>query len=283
MKKKIIIVVIVIALLVLLFPIRLQLNDGGSVEYKALLYSITKVHRLNTESTTGYEEGIEIKTLGMKIYDNVKYEKQNVDINSENNEQSSFFGKVIEANEKRIIVEPNENEEIRKSGDKVYVGLGEYTDALYTVGTNVKITYKGAVMTTYPLQVEITKIEVKSADDFEIVFSNKKPTDSYKVYTILSKTETDKYDYTIYGYDGIVNIKVEGKNYLLKDALLQNKITMDEIIEKANKDFPNAVSYDDGGSIEYHYEDYTIIKCHTLDGNRDVYIGTKEMTLNDVI
>lgn len=283
MKKKIIIVVIVIALLVLLFPIRLQLNDGGSVEYKALLYSITKVHRLNTESTTGYEEGIEIKTLGMKIYDNVKYEKQDVDINSENNEQSSFFGKVIEANEKRIIVEPNENEEIRKSGDKVYVGLGEYTDALYTVGTNVKITYKGAVMTTYPLQVEITKIEVKSADDFEIVFSNKKPTDSYKVYTILSKTETDKYDYTIYGYDGIVNIKVEGKNYLLKDALLQNKITMDEIIEKANKDFPNAVSYDDGGSIEYHYEDYTIIKCHTLDGNRDVYIGTKEMTLNDVI
>ena len=283
MKKKIIIVVVVIALLVLLFPISLQLKDGGSVEYKALLYSITKVHRLNTESTTGYEEGIEIKILGMKIYDNVKYEKQDADINSENDEQSSFFGKVIEANEKRIIVEPNENEEIRKSGDKVYVGLGEYTDNLYTVGTNVKITYKGTVMTTYPLQVETTKIEVKSADDFEIVFSNKKPTDSYKVYTILSKTETDKYDYTIYGYDGIVNIKIEGKNYLLKDALLQNKITMDEIIAKANNDFPNAVSYDDGGSMEYHYEDYTIIKCHTLDGNRDVYIGTKEMTLNDVI
>ena len=283
MKKKIIIVVIVIALLVLLFPIRLQLNDGGSVEYKALLYSITKVHRLNTESTTGYEEGIEIKTLGMKIYDNVKYEKQDVDINSENNEQSSFFGKVIEANEKRIIVEPNEDEEIRKSGDKVYVGLGEYTDTLYMVGTIVKITYKGTVMDTYPLQIKTTKIEVKSADDFEIVFSAKKPTDSYRVYTILSKTETDKYDYTIYGYDGIVNIKIDGKDYLLKDALLQNKITMEEIIAKANKDFPNAISYDDGGSMEYHYENYTIIKCHRLDGNRDVYIGTKDMTLNDVI
>ena len=37
-------------------------------------------------------------------------------------------------------------------------------------------------------------------------------------------------------------------------------ITMEEIIKKANKDFPNAVSYDDGRSIEYHYENYTIIK-----------------------
>ena len=43
-----------------------------------------------------------------------------------------------------------------------------------------------------------------------------------------------------------------------------------------------AEMYKDGGSMEYHYENYTIIKCHTSGGNRDVYIGTKEMTLNDV-
>ena len=206
-----------------------------------------------------------------------------VDTKNLDENEYSFFGKIIESNEKRIIVEPNENEEIRKSGDKVYIGLGEYNDALYIVGTNVKITYKGTVMTTYPLQVKATNIEIKSTDNFEIMFSNKKPTDSYKVYTILSKTETDKYDYTIYGYDGIVNIKIDGKDYLLKDALLENKITMDEIIAKANKDFPDAVSYDDGGSIEYHYDNYTIIKCHTLDGNRDVYIGNKDLKLNDVI
>ena len=58
---------------------------------------------------------------------------------------------------------------------------------------------------------------------------------------------------------------------------------MEEIIQKANKDLPNAASYDDGGSKEYHYENYTIIKCNTLNGNRDVYIGTKDMTLNDVL
>lgn len=57
---------------------------------------------------------------------------------------------------------------------------------------------------------------------------------------------------------------------------------MEEIIAKANKDLPFAISYDDGGSIEYHYENYTIIKFHTLDGNRDVYIGNKNMTINDL-
>ncbi len=206
-----------------------------------------------------------------------------VDTENIDEKEYSFFGNVIESNEKRIIVEPNENEEIRKSGDKVYIELGEYNEALYMVGTNVKVTYEGTVMKAYPLQVKVTNIEIKSTDNFEIIFSNKKPTDSYKVYTILSKTEMDKYDYNIYGYDGIVNIKIDGKVYLLKDALLENKITMEEIISKANKDFPNAPSYDDGGSMEYHYENYTIIKCHRLDGNRDVYIGKKEMTLNDVI
>ena len=57
---------------------------------------------------------------------------------------------------------------------------------------------------------------------------------------------------------------------------------MEEIIAKANKDFPDAEIYQDGGSMEYHYDNYTIIKVHKLDGNRDVYIGTKDMTINDL-
>ena len=40
--------------------------------------------------------------------------------------------------------------------------------------------------------------------------------------------------------------------------------------------------YKDGGSIIYKYDNYTIIKFHTLDGNRDVYIGNKNMDINDL-
>lgn len=181
----------------------------------------------------------------------------------------------------------DENEKIRESGDKVYIGLGEYNDALYMVGTNVKITYEGTVMTTYPLQVKATKVELKSGENFEILFNDKQPQSNIKAHKIVDKNEIDKYNYDVYMYARSVNIRIDGKDYSLKEALLENKITMEEIIAKANRDEKDgkirADMYKDGGSMEYHYENYTIIKCHTVDGNRDVYIGTKDLKLTDVI
>ena len=232
-----------------------------------------------------------------KIHTDGTMEELSADIQSQveeyfnmNNEQSEeghfFYGKVVESTASYIIVKPNENEEERKSADRISVGLGENNDALYTVGTNVKITYDGTILESYPAQVKATKIEIKSAENFEILFYDKHPMESYKIYTILDKSETDKYDYTIYGYDGSVNIKIDGKDYSLKEALIENKITMEEIIAKANQDEKDGKikveMYKDGGSMEYHYENYTIIKYHTLDGNRDVYIGTKDLKLNNI-
>lgn len=128
--------------------------------------------------------------------------------------------------------------------------------------------------------------------DFEIRFYDKHPEGVEKVYAILDKSETEKYDYSIFAYDGQVNILINGQETSLRDALLNDKITMEEIIEKANKDASNPISYDDGGSTEYHYKDggtaeyhylgYTIIKLHRLDGNRDVYIGAEDLNLNDI-
>ncbi len=74
MKKKAIMVVII--LLILLFPIRYQLKDGGTVEYKALLYKVSKVHSLTSveemENGKYYNEGIVVEILGFEIYNNVK-------------------------------------------------------------------------------------------------------------------------------------------------------------------------------------------------------------------
>ena len=71
MKKKILIAVIVIILLVLLIPIPMRLRDGGTIEYKALIYTISKVHRLNHNSKSGYDNGLIIKIFGKEIYNNV--------------------------------------------------------------------------------------------------------------------------------------------------------------------------------------------------------------------
>lgn len=255
------------------------IKDGGTIEYFGLGYKVIDFHTL-----AGFDD-IKIGTWLMDYNDfqeEIKeYEKRFEE--EMRNEEYSFFGKVIESTSKYIIVEPNENEGIRKSADKISIGLGENNDALYEIGTNVKITYDGTVMESYPAQINATKIELKSADNFEIVFKERQQTDSYnRIYAILDKSETDKYNYSIYAYEGSVNIVIDEQEYTLREALLENKITMEEIIAKANKDLPDAISYDDGGSIEYHYENYTIIKFHTLDGNRDVYIGTKNMTINDL-
>ena len=72
-KKTIIIACVVVALLILLVPIPMRLKDGGSVVYQAVLYSVKNVHRLNPDMESGapYKEGIIIKVLGVKIFDNV--------------------------------------------------------------------------------------------------------------------------------------------------------------------------------------------------------------------
>ena len=40
--------------------------------------------------------------------------------------------------------------------------------------------------------------------------------------------------------------------------------------------------YKEGGTMIKFYDTYTIIKGHSLNGDRDVYIGIPEMRLNNV-
>lgn len=71
-KRKLIIGIIICIFIVILFPIRLPLKDGGTIIYKSLIYKITKYHRLDDDYKNGYLEGTEIKFLGMTIYKNIK-------------------------------------------------------------------------------------------------------------------------------------------------------------------------------------------------------------------
>jgi len=77
MKKKWIIILIIIISLILLVPIPMRLKDGGSIEFKALLYTVTKYHRLTVEEygETKYIDGLGIKILGMEVYNNTDKSK----------------------------------------------------------------------------------------------------------------------------------------------------------------------------------------------------------------
>ncbi len=71
--KKIGITVGIIILLILFFPIRYVYKDGGSIRYKALLYEVTKHHKIIpcNCATPKYETGITIKLLNKTVYENI--------------------------------------------------------------------------------------------------------------------------------------------------------------------------------------------------------------------
>ena len=77
MKKKTITFIVIIVLLILLFPVKYRVKDGGSIVYKSIVYEITKVHRLH--DIDGIEKGWEISLLGFQIYKNTTIE---VDVNA---------------------------------------------------------------------------------------------------------------------------------------------------------------------------------------------------------
>lgn len=198
-------------------------------------------------------------------------------------EYNSFVGTILEETTTYMIVEPNKDEDESRSSDKIVINYGcEYSCCQYGVGRKVVIYYTGYIMETYPAQINTDKISVQGYEGFEITV---KEADKVEGITILNNKDLYKnnsdFNLNYYGLNE-VNVKVDDQEMSLEEALESGKITLDGIIAKANKDFPSVICYEDGESMEYHYDTYTIIKCHTLDGNRDVWIGIPQMTLNSI-
>ena len=78
--------------------------------------------------------------------------------NSNNIYTTTFKARIVESNGDTVIVEPLENEEIRRSADKISVGIGnvkKYVPEVLPVGTLVEIVYDGNVNETYPAQINV--------------------------------------------------------------------------------------------------------------------------------
>ena len=71
-SKKAVIIAAVILIIITLFPIPLYYKDGGSVEYRALAYSVCNYH------TVEGLRGIEVMIFGLKVIDNTYYVNESV-------------------------------------------------------------------------------------------------------------------------------------------------------------------------------------------------------------
>lgn len=77
-KKKVMIVLGILLAIILLVPVPYRIKDGGSIEYRAILYSVTSVHALTPpDYERDYFEGTIVTILGVEVFDNVDWEKEN--------------------------------------------------------------------------------------------------------------------------------------------------------------------------------------------------------------
>ncbi len=86
-----------------------------------------------------------------------------------------------------------------------------------------------------------------------------------------------KLDYDVY-YSGIdrATVTVDGKSMDLIQAIDSGALTFDELVADAARLEKNALIFTetikDGGSKRYHFNGYTILKKHQMNGDRSLYI-----------
>lgn len=77
MKKRFIIISVIVLLVILLFPIKQRLKDGGTIEYNAVLYSVIKEHSITVseqgEGEMGYNVGTRIRIFFFEVYNDVEF------------------------------------------------------------------------------------------------------------------------------------------------------------------------------------------------------------------
>ncbi|OJF93087.1 DUF3221 domain-containing protein [Alkalibacterium sp. 20] len=74
-----------------------------------------------------------------------------------NKNYPTFEGRIINVEESYIIVEPFEDEEIRRSGSEVSIRVED--DLNFQVGDEVRVTHDGPIMESFPLQINLIEIE----------------------------------------------------------------------------------------------------------------------------
>ncbi|MBQ9313726.1 MAG: DUF4362 domain-containing protein [Clostridia bacterium] len=176
-----------------------------------------------------------------------------------NDKTYTFKGKVVEMYMNNLIVEPLENEDIRRSADKIQVWIGQtptFHPPIFPEGTLVEIEYDGNVAETYPVQINAITLRtideegndvippISQMESNKITIKNgKNDYDSINVGRIESFIENSKNgnddeievtQYTIEGDPIITTVRYNGTDgtfQTIRDTT-QDKFGAPEIIKK---------------------------------------------------
>lgn len=73
-----------------------------------------------------------------------------------NEDYPTFEGTIMSVEESYVIIEPFEDEEIRRSGSQVSIRVDD--DLTFQVGDEVIVTHEGPIMESFPLQINLVEI-----------------------------------------------------------------------------------------------------------------------------
>ncbi len=190
----------------------------------------------------------------------------------DDNDIHTFEGTIIECEKESMIVSPNENTEEHKSSDKFRI---EYVNGFNScnVGNKVKITYKGMINESYPVQIGTTNIEVVKDFDFYVTKPQVHNDIRFNDYLTFS-------DRKIYLAGNIGEFYVvDGKTMILKEYISNANRTMDDSIKSITDKLELKDTLKDGGTKIYKSKDkdITMIVCNTTKNDRNILIGDYSM------
>ena len=306
MKKKIIILLIILLIGIILAGMyitdRIRMKNNEPVIFSTWGYSYTpplevvdaqegKVIIKNNEIQN--EELID-EFIEKAIYSNIESQELVIiqdDTKIKLKYTSGEYAKAIsEENEERVIVPTSDG--TYEQNKKVYgyysVIVNDELKGEYPLGSHlIKRVINGENVTLYvdaPL-IEYTEMQTICTYSVESSSYTKKYDLTYMQRKDLGIKEIyDAGDYKVKTFGGDVSIIITGGDavYTLEEALNRKVITPEDILAQAKMDVKYGICqeglYSDGGSIEYcyygeTYNQYTILKLNTLDGEKDLVIG----------
>lgn len=214
-----------------------------------------------------------------------------------NNNSQTFYATITNIKDNKISVKGLNVNDINYRGEfnfsikdnTTITWRGENIDiADLKIGDKISITFTDeTIIDIYPTPLnEVIKVqlledknsiqnkinEFEHSRKFSITFNQRK--DLIEIKELYNTGE-----YKVKTIGGDATISIDDTTYSLEDALEQKIIIADDILNQAIMDEQYGVcttsSYDDGGSKEYYYDDYTILKLNNLSRDKDLIIGPK--------
>ena len=242
-------------------------NSGKIYDYKELEKLITAFNNKKKYSIRVVNYTKEGKALIADLYTNGNakiegYFDSSRDIRYSNYENNKIVKKVFDN------IQKEEQEE-----NTIIVLKGENIDELYLLRYSKK------------------DIPVEYNSEYTLNITRKEDDSKIKRELITDKKFKQKHGYNVYYY-GVKEVKVlqNGREIDLKEAISKDNEIIEKIVLKAEKDtglgiVTNYGMYNDGGTAEYTYNNYNIIKCDKLSENgniRDVYITRGDIKYTDI-